>query len=406
MKKISLIVFSLLFVIAFNLVSFADGFETENGETRYKRNGVYVAGEIIHHNGHTYILDSNGYLEKDCWVDFQNKSYYATSDGTLYCDGKYQIDNHYFYFDRDCTLLKGWIDNDYYANDEGFLVNGFQNLVYPEDWHVEDNDKNKDRTGWFYFDTSYKKVAAKDDAYMSKSINGSIYCFDQNGIIRTGWRQVKDQTPAMRGYMYFVPEETSKFKYGEAVKSSWYSVEPPTEVISNDEVRYFYFNSSGYLKVAPEGTFVKGRIDSKTFLFNEYGYCVYGIRKIGNDYYYFGNSSNDCSMKTGKITIQSGTEAVEYYFNPNEDGKGYTGVYNNKVYYKGRIQKADSYTKYAAFKAGRAIYLVNSSGTVMKNKRKVKDGDGVTWSTDSSGIVTYTDEGVTTEPEPPYVTDD
>lgn len=406
MKKKSLIIFSLLFIISFNIISFAEGWETQNGETRFKRNGSYVMGEILHYDGHSYILDTNGYLEKNCWVDLANNTYYATSDGSLYCDGKFLIDDHYYYFDRDCVRLKGWIDDNYYANDEGYLVNGFQNLVYPNDWHVEDHDKNAERRGWFYFDSTYKKVAARDDAYLAKSISGSTYCFDQNGIIRTGWRQVKDQTPVMRGYMYFVPEETSKFKYGEAVKSSWYSIEPPTEVTGNDEVRYFYFNSSGQLKVAPEGTYVKGRIESKTFLFNQYGYCVYGIRKVGDDYYYFGNNSKDCSMKTGKFNLQNGSEAIEYYFNPNEDGKGYSGVYNNKLYYKGRLQKADSYSKYVAYKVGRAIYLVNTSGTVVKNLKKKKDGNGAAWSTDSSGIVTYTDEGETQQPEAPEVTDD
>ena len=406
MKKNILILFSLLIMIVFNNISFAEGWETINGDTRYMRNGSYVCGEILNYNGHNYILDANGYLEKNCWVAFNDKNYYAGNDGILYCDGKFQIDNHYYYFDRDCSILKGWIDDTYYANDEGYLVSGFQNLIYPDNWPVEDNDKNKTKEAWFYFDSNFKKVAAKDDAYMSKSVAGSIYCFDQNGIIRTGWRQVKDQTPVMRGYMYFMPEETSKFKYGEAVRSSWYSVEPPTEVISNDEVRYFYFNSSGLLKVAPEGNFIKARIDSKTFLFNQYGYSVYGIRKIGNDYYYFGNSNVDCSMKTGKFNLQTGGEVTEYYFNPNDDGKGYSGVYNNKLYYKGKIQKADSFSKYVAYKVGKAIYLVNTSGTVMKNKRKVKDGDGIEWSTDSVGIVTYTDEGETTEPEAPEVTDE
>ena len=370
MKKIQLIILSIIFIISFNIVSFAEGWETVNGETRYKRNGSYVMGEIVHYNGHSYILDANGYLEKNCWVTLAGNDYYATNDGSLYCDGKFLIDEHYYYFDRDCVRLKGWINENYYANDEGYLVNGFQNLVYPNDWHVEDHDKNADRIAWFYFDSSYKKVAANDDAYMAKSVGGSTYCFDQNGIIRTGWRQVKDQTPVMRGYMYFVPEETSKFKYGEAVKSSWYSIEPPTEVIANDEVRYFYFNSSGYLKVAPEGTFIKARIESKTFLFNEYGYAVYGIRKVGDDYYYFGNSSNDCSMKTGKFNLQNGSEVIEYYFSPNEDGRGHSGVYNNKLYYKGRLQKADTYSKYVAYKVGRAIYLVNSSGVVQKIKGK------------------------------------
>ena len=36
--------------------------------------------------------------------------------------------------------------------------------------------------------------------------------------------------------------------------------------------------------------------------------------------------------------------------------------------------------------------MVNASGTILKNRKKVKDGDGSAWSTNSSGIVTYHDE--------------
>ena len=401
MKRINLLLLSIIFIISFNVVSFADGWENENGQYRYVRNGSYVKGELIHHNDQSYILDANGYMVKSSWTVLDNKNYYAGNDGSLFCDGKFQIDNHFYYFDRDCSLLKGWIDNTYYANDEGYLVTGFQNLNYPEDWHVEDQDKNTERKGWFYFENNYKKVVAKDDAYVAKSINGSSYCFDQNGIIRTGWRQIKEQNPPMKGYMYFMPEETSEFKYGEAVKSNWYATEPPVEIISNDEVRWFYFNSSGLLKVAPEGSYIKGRIGTKTFLFNQYGYAVYGIRKVGEDYYYFGNNANECSMKTGHFNLQMNGESLEYYFNPNEDGKGFSGVYNNKLYYKGKIQKSDSHSKYTAYKVDRAIYLVNALGNIQKSKKKIKDGDGTVWSTDPSGIVTYTDEGIATEPEPP-----
>ena len=78
-----------MFIISFNIISFAEGWETQNGETRFKRNGSYVMGEILHYDGHSYILDTNGYLEKNCWVDLANNTYYATSDGSLYCDGKF-----------------------------------------------------------------------------------------------------------------------------------------------------------------------------------------------------------------------------------------------------------------------------------------------------------------------------
>ena len=58
--------------------------------------------------------------------------------------------------------------------------------------------------------------------------------------------------------------------------------------------------------------------------------------------YYFGNYPQS-SMLTGKYNITEGGVPWPYYF--NSTGKGYTGVYDNYLYYMGKLQKADSGSK-------------------------------------------------------------
>ena len=408
MKKKIFNIITLLFIITISSITFSDGFEQVGEYYRFNKSGYYVFNEFVNHNMNLYYLDGDGYMVTNRWFILKNgdkeDKYYASYDGVIMRSGKHSINGYDYYFDYDGKLLYGWIEDTYYANEEGYLVSGFQQLKVPETWHTEEKNENN---AWFYFNTSdKKKVCATNSPYMYKIISDCRYCFDQNGILRTGWRQIKETEPVMNGYMYFIPEETSKFKYGEAVYNTWYAIEPPSEINNSGEIRYFYFNNSGNVKAAKEGTYIKNKINNKTYLFNEFGYAVYGIRRVGSDYYYFGDTVNDCSMKTGTFTLYDDAgNKMEVYFDEKNDGKGYTGIYKNKLYYKGLLQKASSSMRYIACKVNNVVYLVNQSGNVVKNKKKVKDADGVEWSSDSSGIVKKV-EGDITDAEPPIETED
>ena len=97
-------------------------------------------------------------------------------------------------------------------------------------------------------------------------------------------------------------------------------------------------------------------------------------------------------MKIGLYNkdVDGSGDGASYYF--EDDGKGFTGVYKNKLYYKGKLQMASVEQRYAAIPVGNITRLVNTQGTIMKNKRKIKDGDGCEWSTNSGGVVTYRDD--------------
>ena len=403
MKKLFVFILQLfVFLGVFNTSIFAVGFESSGEYQRYKKsNGEYAYEEFVEDNRRIYYINENGYKTIKSWVVIGDDYYYAAADGEIYRDGAYLIDDNTFYFDQTGKLKKGWINDIYYANEDGFLVDGFQQLEIPSDWYVENRDK--DEEAWFYFNPStHKKVYAEYDEYVTKNIGSAKYCFDANGILCTGWRKIKDdEEPAIKGYMYFAEEKIDDFKFGEALYNTWYTTEPPVELMPNGQVEFFYFGPNGQPRCAnKEGGYLKFRVGTKTYLFNEFGYTVHGIRKIGNDYYYFGPNEKDCSMKTGMQTQVDGLgNTMQYYF--TDDGVGYTGIHNNKLYYKGLLQKASPVNKYEAFIVQGIERLVNSEGTIMKNKKKVKDANGVVWSTNSSGVVVYTDEGEAQDPEPP-----
>lgn len=99
---------------------------------------------------------------------------------------------------------------------------------------------------------------------------------------------------------------------------------------------------------------------------------------------------------------------TEFYF--GENGRGYTGVKDNYLYYKGKLQKATDGQKYVCFKIDSSNYVVNSSGKVMKNTT-VKTSDGVKFKTSSNGSLSSADDdsdvsSYFTEPEEPICTED
>lgn len=402
MKKIVFTICEICLMIVISATCFAGRFEKSGEYYRYfEDDGSVAYDKFVEVDRQKYYVNSDGYASFNSWVNKDGKFYYAGNDGVLYCDGIKEIEGYKYYFNSECELQKGWIDDYmYYADDDdGMLLNGFQELEIPKDMPTE---YTGEKFAWFYFDTnSCKKYYSQNEPYICKTIGTSKYCFDQNGIVRTGWRLIKETIPVMKGYMYFTEETNNDFKYGEAVVNTWYSIEPPVDVIPNGQVRYFYFNGQGVPRCAPEGKFSKVRLNDKTYLFNEYGYAIYGIKEVENEYYYFGDSVNNCSMKTGLINkdVDGSGDVNSYYF--EDEGRGYTGVYKNRLYYKGKLQVATPEQKYAGIQIGDMIRLVNTSGTVMKNKKKVKDGDGCAWSTNSGGVVTTHDDDATIIPAAP-----
>ncbi|MGN0158501.1 MAG: hypothetical protein ACI39W_05100 [Brotaphodocola sp.] len=166
----------------------------------------------------------------------------------------------------------------------------------------------------------------------------------------------------------------------------------------------------------------------------------------GGSFYYFGNDEdNDGAMKTGATTINLDGDSYSFYFSKSGGaegkGKGWTGIDDNKYIYKGGLKiKADTDDKYRVVYAtgdtgsddavvnlisssalrseygdeagngttgsknndndtirlvgtlDKNYYLVNTSGTIVKNKTAAKDGDDWYFYVDNKQIKMYTNE--------------
>ena len=438
MKKTGLAVFALAAVMSLGAVGVtafaATGWAQEgNNWVYYNNNGSKVTNAWRQAQDGTWrYLESSGAMAADKWVD--NDDYYVDSSGIMITNkwlqvansrkasgydwyyfgtnGKClkekwaQIDGQYRYFGDTGAMETGWVlDNMYYCDDSGVMVTGWKKLTPPEEYQDEDTHTGpfetvSDGQYWYYFGTNGKKVVPNENGtnVKQKKINGTYYCLREDGAVQTGWVCVTgDESDSIEDYR--LVDTDGK------VRTGWYSAEPPEYLASqyDHDVEWFYFNS----KVVPEVGPAKGsaktsdlkRINGYTHLFNEYGTPVYGIQKVytssnGNEYtaYYFGNYPQS-SMLTGKYNITEGGVSWPYYF--NSTGKGYTGVYDNCLYYMGKLQKADSGSKYEVFTipTGNSYknYVVNTSGKIAKNTT-VKDSNGVKYKTNSSGILVKEDD--------------
>lgn len=364
-----------------------------------------------------YYVDGSGIMVSGKWLKVENSSsedgydwYYFTSTGKSVKEKWEKIDNNWYYFEDTGVMQKGWIlDDMYYCDANGVMLTGWQRLEPPEE-KDDDHDYSgpfesgdgEDGLYWYYFSSNGKKVVPDDDGddenIKQKKINGVYYCLDEDGAMLTGWICVTgDDSDNIADYRYVDPN-------GQ-VRSGWYSTEPPEELQGSYEhdVEWFYFNNKGVPKVGPaEGSATYKdlvRINGYTYLFNDKGVPVYGIQRVytdsdGDDYtaYYFGTRKQSSMMK-GKYRLDDGGENIAYYF--TNTGRGYTGVYENYLYYKGRLQKAASGSKYEVFtiQDGDNVknYVVNTSGRIAKNTT-VKDSDGVKLKTNAGGILIREDD--------------
>lgn len=353
-----------------------------------------------------YYVDENGIMVSGKWMELDTSPngrtdgiywYYFNDSGKAMMDGWKKISGKWYYFDEEGMMQTGWVDdNMYFAGSDGAALVGWHKLEPPEDENDYEWEPYGDYDGkcWYYFNSSGKKYVPdeEDDGdYGEKRIDGAYYCFDEYGAMQTGWVNLEDNDDGtLEGYRFYGSD-------GKAV-TGWYSAEPPEELAGYaDDVDWFYFSRDGKPKVGP----VKGeatvsdfdRINGKTYLFDELGSPVYGLIKVYSnsgmeEYTAYFFDVNDRTPLKGKEDIEEGDGNVtEYYF--TSSGKGYTGVENSKLYYMGKLQKAEDGTKYQAITIpGGKTYLVNTSGKIKKNASGTKDADGTEYTTNSTGEIT------------------
>lgn len=358
-----------------------------------------------------YYVDGNGIMVSGKWMQLdsnyngatdETRWYYFGTSGKVVTEAWKKINDKWYYFDDTGAMATGWADdNMYFCGDDGAAKVGWQKLEPPEEDEVEtDAFDEDDGRRWYYFSSSGKKYIPSNDAdYGERRIDNAYYCFDSTGIMQTGWVYLGDESAEnarMSDYRFYGSDGK--------VRTGWYSAEPPEDRGGyEEEVEWFYFSKSGIPRAAADDSHLNATdiltIGKKRYLFNENGTPVYGLQRVYNssssdDYtaYYFGTKQN-CVANSGRMTVEEGDgSSCEYYF--TESGKGFTGVKNNSLYYRGKLQKAEQGLKYEvisvpAGSSGHTNYLVNTSGKIVKatSSSGVKDADGTRYTTNSSGVL-------------------
>lgn len=163
---------------------------------RYFRTDGRLASGITTVNGKTYFFQGStttapkGKMYKNTWIHYNNKWYYAGSDGVLYKNGWKYIKGYYYYFNKDYTVktnatvtrngIRGYVDNT-----GKFLEAG---------WIIVNDAKNQVK----YVDPSTGLAVN-----CSKVIDGLRYYFDKDGY------RINDLTGLYNGPYYLVADRVN-----------------------------------------------------------------------------------------------------------------------------------------------------------------------------------------------------
>lgn len=403
--------------------------------------GYMATNILVSYNDNYYYFNSAGAMLTNNWRQLPNEEYsgeenepedywyYFTSTGKAYKSTSDRVsfksitlasgETKKFTFDSEGRMLTGWVSESgerltddqawmsalYYCgpqDGDGGMATGWQRLNV-----TDDREADSDQNYWFYFGTNGKMV--KDQ---TKTINGRKYTFDEYGAAVFEWYQL---TPPIasptHGYTYYNNADRAWRAEG------WFYTVPDEAVdaqaYADDQAYWFYANKDGSLLANQLKT-----INGQKYAFNEKGEMLYGLYKLeledGNrikdgsivkietlsdlpDYdddvkvYYFGDSPKEGAMATGSKTVEVDGERYTYYFGTGGSSKGIgeNGIYKNAIYIHGRKLKAESDMRYDVVELDGRDYLVNVSGTIMKNKTNIKDSDEYYYCTDSQGVVTY-----------------
>lgn len=404
--------------------------------------GRMVRSSLVEDNDNYYYVNSAGARVANEWRKLPNSEsgsdepdevwYYFQSDGRA-CkapdSGKTSFksivtasgETKKYAFDSNGRMLFGWVDEEsrritgddawregtYYCGDEndGARVSGAWKQLEALDYGNEDRFFNDEY--WFYFNANGKKVTGT-----KKTINGYKYLFGEDGNAKYQWQS----TSAAAGSTATASNASSYYKRPDQcwLAVGWFKTVPGPEMdiqAYEDEEEYWFYGLSGGGVVTSQLKTVNGY----TYGFNENGMMLHGLYKMkvqnkkilscekienesqlplvgdGENVYYFGDSPKEGVMKTGRCTVDLDGERFTYCFRTSgtDKGAGMEGIYDGGIYEKGRLQVIEYGMRYGVIQYQGKDYLVNQTGKIQKNRKNVKDTDGVYYSTDKDGIVTH-----------------
>ena len=235
-----------------------DGLLQYNGSTYYIDEGkmLYDTYQTVDEkNNITYMFDKNGKQVKSGWYyqEINDTWYYAdgTKNGAL-ANGWTTIGGTEYYFDQIYYEMTNdnylYINDDKYAFDKNgkiiknnwyktyfnWLYLGKDGKAYEERWLLY-NGK------WYYFDGNGYMVTGYYDIWNENTNTYTIYKFDENGALMTGWEKIDNK------WYYF--DNNSNFAVGwKKIGNTWYYFNDFGKMMTGWQLingKYYYFENNG-----------------------------------------------------------------------------------------------------------------------------------------------------------------
>lgn len=205
----------------------------------FNKEGVMISNIIID----DYLIQDNGALAKNTWVKISDKWYYATASGKISRNKWEKIKGIWYYFDTDGVMLSNQWRKDYYLKDSGAMAE--------KEW-IFDNSYNS----WFYLKPG--------GAYASQEWSGSYYLKKGGYMAKNewifdkdydAWYYLKEDGVYVTGTFNIKGKEYSFQNNGKWIsESKYYKVKPITA--------YVYSASGEILSYINQGSIVS--LDSST----------------------------------------------------------------------------------------------------------------------------------------------
>ncbi|WP_072525305.1 VanW family protein [Clostridium sp. Marseille-P3244] len=327
----------------------------------YDENGCLVTNEELDINGEHYKFQSSGAAYRG-WDETEAGRYYYTEDGSRAAGEGLKIGGYWYYFKEDGQILTGWRekgDGYYYYDENGHLLTG-QGIEIEGKWYYlsssgrrlqsEFRQKGEDR---FYYDENGWLVKN-----VELDINGEHYKFQSSGAAYRGW----DETETGR---YYYTEDGSRAA-GEGLKIGgyWYYFKEDGQILTGWREKgdgYYYYDENGHL-LTGQGIEIEG----KWYYLSSSGRRLQSeFRQKGEDWFYY--DENGWLVKNLDTVI----DGYRYIF--QSSGAAYRGLMTEN----GKVIGFDPYGR-QAFDAGVKDhgywYYFDSTGTMMKNWWRTKDG--------------------------------
>ena len=399
--------------------------------------GEMATDMLVEDDDDYYYVDVNGVMVTNRWVAVDNEDagdedepdqywYYFQSNGKAYKGSdnssttKFKtINGKKYAFDDEGRMLYGWVSNDgerqtgdddwtdavYYLGDEndGAMSTGWRLISITDDsWDEDDDTFDEDQDRWFYFKSNGKRYenTDTDKEFVTKTINGKKYGFDDNGRMVVEWNVAttvgtqgeatytrewsyfsspEDGARKTKGWFKVIPDEDLDSKEYDDAEEYWYYADGNGELYANEiktiNGRKYAFNeygrmldslmlvefatttnSSGVEVASTKDIVASYEDDDASYNFETEDDLDATIKKIIEEgdaghmsFMYFGGE-DDGAVKTGKQSIDIDGDKIDFEFNKSgsKKGQGRNEVdKSDKVAYAmGKKYKADSDNKY------------------------------------------------------------